>query len=40
MSVDELVQKTVEQLTKTPTHEALLRQAVSVAVEEIGRAHV
>ena len=39
MSVDELVQKTVEQLTKTPTHEALLRQAVSVAVEVHALAH-
>ncbi len=39
MSVDELVQKTVEQLTKTPTHEGLLRQAVSVAVEIHALAH-
>ena len=33
MSVDELVRKSLEQLVKTPTHEGLLRQAVSVAVE-------
>lgn len=33
MSVDELVQKTLEKLKKTPTPEGLLRQAVSVAVE-------
>jgi pantoate kinase len=33
MSVDELVHKSLEQLVKTPTHEGLLRQAVSVAVE-------
>jgi pantoate kinase len=33
MAVDNLVQKTIEQLTKTPTPEGLLRQAVSVAVE-------